>query len=379
MPTTSAHPFMPRRAVTLVAACASATILAGAHADPHWFASEVVQYLPAPGQFVNDPDFNNPARALGAPVGGGTNNADLSKLVTLGGFGGSITLRFASTVWNDPCNPMGLDAIVFGNAVYVSGDPRRRFAEAAHIEISLDANGNGIADDQWYIIRGSSLPSIPATALRTQQWDDDESTPAPPMDIFWYPFSLGFVGPYTTVAYELPSSFAQQIISLPAGATAEAIYGYADFTPVMALPGGVDPIDFYTIPDDPFNIGITPGSGGGDAFDIAWAVHPITGEPANLPGFDFIRITTGVDAISGFFGEISAEIGGVARVRSRVLLAGDANGDGVVNFADLNAVLTNFGAGGANLEGDVNCDGVVNFADLNAVLTNFGASLGESR
>lgn len=52
-------------------------------------------------------------------------------------------------------------------------------------------------------------------------------------------------------------------------------------------------------------------------------------------------------------------------------LYGDANGDRVVNFADLNVVLSNFGATGAGTPGDVNGDGVVNFADLNIVLTNW--------
>ena len=53
---------------------------------------------------------------------------------------------------------------------------------------------------------------------------------------------------------------------------------------------------------------------------------------------------------------------------------GDANGDGVVNFADLNLVLGEFGSTGQGLAGDVNDDGVVNFADLNLVLGAFGSS-----
>ncbi len=56
-------------------------------------------------------------------------------------------------------------------------------------------------------------------------------------------------------------------------------------------------------------------------------------------------------------------------------LPGDLNGDGVVNFADLNIILSNFGASGApGIPGDANNDGLVNFADLNIVLSNFGAS-----
>lgn len=58
------------------------------------------------------------------------------------------------------------------------------------------------------------------------------------------------------------------------------------------------------------------------------------------------------------------------------LLSGDANGDGTVNFGDLNFVLSQYGQSGAPgaLPGDVNGDGVVNFEDLNDVLGAFGAN-----
>jgi hypothetical protein len=52
---------------------------------------------------------------------------------------------------------------------------------------------------------------------------------------------------------------------------------------------------------------------------------------------------------------------------------GDTNGDNIVNFADLNTVLAQFGQTGQGLAGDVNGDEAVNFTDLNLVLTNFGA------
>jgi hypothetical protein len=55
---------------------------------------------------------------------------------------------------------------------------------------------------------------------------------------------------------------------------------------------------------------------------------------------------------------------------------GDANGDGIVNFTDLNAVLSTFGMTGAPgfTGADLNGDGVVNFTDLNIVLSNFGSN-----
>ncbi len=55
-------------------------------------------------------------------------------------------------------------------------------------------------------------------------------------------------------------------------------------------------------------------------------------------------------------------------------IPGDTNGDCVVNFADLNNVLSGYGQTGVGLIGDANGDGVVNFSDLNLVLSSFGQS-----
>lgn len=60
--------------------------------------------------------------------------------------------------------------------------------------------------------------------------------------------------------------------------------------------------------------------------------------------------------------------------RFKVRPFGDISGNGVVDFADLNIVLGQFGQTGPLLPGDVNGDLVVNFADLNIILSNFGQS-----
>lgn len=51
---------------------------------------------------------------------------------------------------------------------------------------------------------------------------------------------------------------------------------------------------------------------------------------------------------------------------------GDANGDRVVDFLDLNIVVSQYGAVGVGIEADFNADGVVDFLDLNILLANFG-------
>ncbi len=54
---------------------------------------------------------------------------------------------------------------------------------------------------------------------------------------------------------------------------------------------------------------------------------------------------------------------------------GDVNGDAMVDFADLNAVLSQYGQTGppGALSADLDSDGDVDFADLNIVLSNYGA------
>ena len=55
----------------------------------------------------------------------------------------------------------------------------------------------------------------------------------------------------------------------------------------------------------------------------------------------------------------------------------DGSTDGVVNLADLNLVLFNFGSAVApGTNGDTNCDGQVNLTDLNNVLFAFGTNVG---
>ena len=306
------------------------------------FASSVVDFSPAPGEFVNDPNFNDPPRALGPPSGAGTSAPNNMSVVSLGGFGGYIVLGFDHTVVDDPLNPYGMDAIVFGNAFWIGGDPDRHWAECATIEISLDEDGNGEADDTWYLIPGSHIPD-PTGQFLVVTWDDDVADDTfPPAFDTWIPPRLS--GMWTTEAYELPAAlFGPPVVTNPStDPSVEGIFGYAEYSPTLLL-GDLDadnvvddptilPEEFYTVPDDPLTVGMTAGSGGGDAFDIAWAIDPITGDAAELYGFDFIRLTSAVDSVSPILGEKSAEIDAVADVAPDPF--GDADDDGDIDLAD---------------------------------------------
>lgn len=319
---------------SLLASAVIALASVGAARAGSPFATRVVDFSPAPGQFVNDPAYDAPSNALGPPDGAGTSNGNETSVVSLGGFGGSITLGFDHTIENDPLNPLGMDFIVFGNAFWLGGDDQRHFAECAVVEVSRDSNGNGLPDDEWYLIRGTYI-SDPLGQFTVKTWDDDtgDSTYPPALDT-WVP--PGRSGVWWTAGFELPSAtFAPplQVVNNPsADPTREGIVGYAEYTPVLFLGDlngddvvddpGMTPEAFYTVPDDPFRVGVTPGSGGGDAFDISWATERFSGKPVHLTGIDFVRVTTAVDALQGVLGEVSAEVDAVADVAAAPPSAG---------------------------------------------------------
>lgn len=263
--------------------------------DAPW-ASAVIAYAPASGAGA----FTQPANALGPPMGGGATVPNNGSIVSLGAAGGSITLAFAAPVTDDPLNPFGLDCIVFSNSMWAGGNPQIKWQEPAYIEISEDVNGNGLADDPWYLIPGSRGLSYGNTVIQEPAGLDNSQDP----------FLLA--GNITN---------PNLLDGLPGNDHEEYNWGYAEMTPT-AQPY----LDNYLRPDDPFTVGLTPRSGGGDAFDIAWAVDA-NGHPANLTQFHFIRITTLVDRSMFALGVASAEIEAVAAVARDI----DTDGDGILD------------------------------------------------
>lgn len=241
-----------------------------------------------------NPGFNAPERALGEPVGAGTYAPSNSSIHSIGRTASYIVLKFDTPVTDDPANFNGLDCIVYGNAMWVSGSPNQKWAEPGAIEISKDVNGNGAADDPWYVIPGSRQITQAQAAAGIPN-------PSPPMV-----GGFGAVNPNSTDAN--PDNDAE-----------EFDWGYADSSPTQKKY-----LDNYVRPDEPKKVGLTERSGGGDAFDVAWAMDA-NGIPANLDRFDFIRIRTLVQ--NGGLGTVTTEIDAVADVAPEI----DADGDGILD------------------------------------------------
>lgn len=372
-------------------------------ADFSPFASSVIKisqdfptdYIMAPSQFARhsvpyNQQFLDPTAAIGSP----DIEFELKSVVTLGGFGGTIVLAFDHNVEDNPANPMGLDAIVFGNAFFSEQNIYQKWAEFATIEIMPEVNGNNIPGDdpaeKWYLIPGSHLNA--SSQKITATWNKNTLSNLG-RKLFYYPTFPGWPTPeYQTSSYQLFPVYSTDLENVvlenpnisdndPANDFLEYYWGYADATPTLRLgdrdgngsSSGVGDVNtmspdlFFTVPDDPCTVGITNGSAGGDAFDIAWAVNPQTWQRANLTSFKYIRITNAVDVYLNQYddlGEISTEIDAVADARP----VGDINGDNVVDYQDIflftQAWLTEWPQQDFNPAADLNTDNKIDFADF---------------
>ena len=110
----------------------------------------------------------------------------------------------------------------------------------------------------------------------------------------------------------------------------------------------------------------------GSTFPIV-VMNPVTNQPLVVRNLDAVVIWGGDDNTAPAEPLSTLFLHSLC-VASVPRCFGDTNGDGVINFADLNAVLGDFGMASSDpiLPGDTNGDGVVNFFDLNIVLSGFG-------
>ena len=306
------------------------------------FVSKVLDYLPAPGQYTNS-DFIGTPSAANSIVG--TNKG----MVSLGAFGGSITVYFAQGIQNDPANPYGVDFTIYGNSTMTWSEP-------GIIQVMKDENHNGIPDETWYEIAGSehfwntTTSSYEVTYQNSGlnqasdiHWSDNlggtgvipensyhAQTYYPKVDLFPNVATDKYTLKGTRLTNPIDVSTPGSVISY------QKTFGYADNTPVKSLT--------EKMPDNPYTPE-TEGSGG-DAIDISWAVDQDK-KPVALDEIHFIRIYTGMNALVGWLGEISTEISGIRDVEpatiagstSVIVIQEMAQKIGVGQSPDVNAIL----------------------------------------
>lgn len=254
---------------------------------PSQYIYKVVDYSPAPGQFVNTmPAYekgDDAAKMAQKCTDMLANNK--RDLITLGAFGGSVTFHFDHSVANIAGKK---DLCIEGNAFLNSSEP-------GIVMVSKDVNRNGIADDPWYELRGSADDETPN---RVVYGYEVTYTSAPMQDIPWTD-NKGGSGKVERNNYHaqeyyplwMPSKITYKGSLLPKNATQnpattfwelrEFAYGYVDNKP-------------NTDKD-------------ANSFDIDWAVDA-NRKKVKLDFIDFVKVYCAEQQMAGWLGETSTEV-----------------------------------------------------------------------
>lgn len=284
---------------------------AGAYYRPRSGASaaewvKIYEYTPAPGQFINElktGGFDGTQTTPEAAVAYAEERMRKGNWVSLGGFGGYIIAGFDHSVDNSG----DYDIAILGNSFDGSSEP-------GIVWVMQDENGNGLPDDTWYELAGSET----GKAETSQQYAITYYRPsAPQMPVQWTD-NLGQSG-----QIEYLKSFHSQDYYYPLWIEAESYtltgtcleprnydksgngtywvnkhfdWGYVDnFSPIDRLPGE--------------NSGAEGNAT--NYFKIANAID-FELEPIDLDYIDFVKVQVGVNAQSGWLGELSTEVCGIS-------------------------------------------------------------------
>lgn len=284
--------------------------------DASPYITKVLEYRPAPGQFVNtmpqykegDTQATMNEKALNA-IGNNTR-----RMITLGGYGGYVTVGFDHTIRNaKDAN----DFLVLGNAFENSSEP-------GIIQVAYDVNQNGQPDEEeWFEIAGSAhhapkhelwyeqakqAGNIVETYLDysiTYKKPAKEPTTNEEKEnyIFWED-NKGHKG------YKVMNQFHPQPY-YPQWIEEEQLVFTGTCLPQNGINQGTEQAPYFVLPSFKYGYADNYPNNSADAeIDIDWAVDK-DGKPANLPGVDFIKIYTGVNQENGWLGENSTEVCGV--------------------------------------------------------------------
>lgn len=269
--------------------------------------SKVLEYTPAPGQFINSTLAGFPQEPITTPEAaaayasarltrGGESDSGTETVtygfVSLGGWGGYIILGFDKPVENS--NGSDYDLYVVGNSFNGSSEP-------GIVWVAQDADGDGShLGETWYELKGSEEARVTrgyevtytAQEDGSVAWTDNRGGSGTiERTIHTQSYIPAWVGELTYTGTRLPDNVVPDeqtgIYDMQSFA-----WGYAD------------------------NSSTIDGAGSKNRFRIANAVDG-EGNPVDLRQIDFIRIQTGVNCTAGNgVGEISTEVCGVGCYRT---------------------------------------------------------------
>ena len=274
--------------------------------------NKVYEYTPAPGQFINelktggfDGTQTTPEAAI-AYAEARMSEVDRDgnpypNYVSLGGFGGYIVVGFDHSIDNSGDYDLG----ILGNSFSGSSEP-------GIVWVMQDENGNGLPDDTWYELAGSET----GKAETIQEYAVTYFRPTgPKMPVQWID-NLGNSGEIDYLAqfhrqeYYYPLWIEEDSYTLTGTClkarnydasgnnsywvNAEYDWGYVD---------NFSPIDRLTSVEN------ANAEANANHFKISHAID-FECVPIQLDYIDFVKVQVGVNAKSGWLGEVSTEVFG---------------------------------------------------------------------
>ncbi len=261
------------------------------------FATRVFEYMPAPGQFINNPvtgGFVGDELTLQSACDYARSRLEKRNFVSLGGFGGYIVVGFDKSVTNSG----GYDLAIASNPFEGSSEP-------GVVWVMQDTNGDGEPNEVWYELAGSE--SEDEGTLR--DYSVTYHRPAGTKEPIRWEDSLGESGEIEHLAAHPHDSY------YPAWIEAESytlrgtrLEPRTRFNGTIWIQEGFD--WGYVDNESPTDLWRGKGVCAGLEFNRFRLSDAVTAddEPANLTHIDFVKVQTGLNSRSGGLGENSTEV-----------------------------------------------------------------------
>lgn len=282
----------------LLTSCNIDEVYKGTEKGPSSFATTVIEYTPAPGQFINNTitsGFSGSELTPQAACDYAQRRLEQRQFVSLGGFGGYIIVGFDHAVVN---SEGGYDLAIAGNPFEGSSEP-------GIVWVMQDTNGNGAADDVWYELAGSEQASDgtlhnysvtyhkPTAPKQPIRWEDSLGDSGEIAHLAAHPHDSYYPAWISTESYTLrgtrlaPQTYFNGTIWIQEGFA----WGYVDNENTTDLWRG-------------------KGSVAGLVFNRFRLSDAVTadGKPANLPYINFVKVQSALNSQSGGLGENSTEV-----------------------------------------------------------------------
>lgn len=296
-------------AAALVAAgCNSGEIIvSGGGEDVRADFLSVIEFRPAPGQFVNDPygaGYTGAETTDAAAAAYAEQRLRNGMYVSLGGFGGYIVVNFDHRV----ANADGCDILLGSNQTMTSNEP-------GIVWVMRDDNGNGRPDDEWYELAGSDSGADFAAHGTLRNYSVTYRRPSYTGGPVEWSDNTGGSGTLERNKYHQQESYYPAWIageSYTLSGTRLEARNYDDgrngeeywINPPFGW-GYVDNMGSDMLPED--TVLPLPSGMRFVALDISNAIDA-DGNPVGIDGIDFVKVQTGVHSVSGSIGEASTEV-----------------------------------------------------------------------